>query len=115
MITPAHAQLMARYNRWQNQSLYKAADQITDADRKGDQGAFFGSIHATLNHLLWGDQVWLHRFAGTPPPQAKSPKESVQNVLPWADLKHERQIERGGDLRISDAALAQRSLHQIDQ
>jgi uncharacterized damage-inducible protein DinB len=91
MITPAHAQLMARYNRWQNQSLYTAADQITDADRKSDQGAFFGSIHATLNHLLWGDQTWMHRFAGTPAPQAKSPRESVQHLLAWEDLKRERQ------------------------
>jgi uncharacterized damage-inducible protein DinB len=27
------------------------------------RGAFFGSIHATLNHLLWGDTMWLGRFA----------------------------------------------------
>lgn len=90
MITPAHAQLMARYNRWQNQSLYAAADQISDADRRRDEGAFFGSIHATLNHLLWADQIWLHRFAGTPAPRAKSPKESVLELMAWGDLKSER-------------------------
>jgi len=90
MITPAHAQLMARYNRWQNMSIYAAAEQVPAAERRGNLGAFFGSIHATLNHLLWADQIWLHRFAGTSPPQAKSPKESVQHLLPWEDLKHER-------------------------
>lgn len=95
MITPAHAQLMARYNRWQNQSLYAAADQITDAARSENQGAFFGSIHATLNHLLWGDRIWLHRFAGTPPPQAKNPRESVQHLWAWEDLKRERQTFDG--------------------
>ena len=35
-------------------------------ERKEMRGAFFGSIHGTLNHLLWGDQIWMSRFAGTP-------------------------------------------------
>ncbi len=29
-------------------------------------GAFFKSIHATLNHLLVGDQLWLDRIDGRP-------------------------------------------------
>ncbi len=29
-------------------------------------GAFFKSIHATLNHLSVGDQLWLDRIDGTP-------------------------------------------------
>ena len=91
MITPAHVQLMARYNRWQNTSIYEAAGKASEAERRQDMGAFFGSIHATLNHLLWADRIWLHRFAGTPPPEAKSPRESVQNLLPWTELTHERQ------------------------
>lgn len=90
MITPAHAQLMARYNQWQNRSLYAAADQLSDADRKRDQGAFWGSIHGTLNHLLWGDQNWMHRFAGTPRPTIPG-KESPGLFEHWADLKRERE------------------------
>jgi uncharacterized damage-inducible protein DinB len=90
VITPAHAQLMARYNRWQNQSVYKATDQLSDADRKRDQGAFFGSIHGTLNHLLWGDQIWLHRFAGTPAPEPKRPRDSAAMFEHWDELKAAR-------------------------
>jgi uncharacterized damage-inducible protein DinB len=37
-----------------------------DAERKRDRGAFFGSIHGTLNHLLWGDRMWMGRFVGPP-------------------------------------------------
>jgi uncharacterized damage-inducible protein DinB len=59
MVTPAHAQLMARYNRWQNQSLYTAAAQLSDAQRREQRGAFFGSIHGTLSHIQFGDQVWM--------------------------------------------------------
>jgi uncharacterized damage-inducible protein DinB len=90
MITPAHAQLMARYNRWQNQNLYAAAETLTDAQRKENRGAFFGSIHGTLCHLVFGDQAWMHRFAGTPAPKAKSIAESATAIAAWADLKRER-------------------------
>jgi uncharacterized damage-inducible protein DinB len=54
---------LARYNRWFNERLYTACEQLTDEERKRDRGAFFGSIHTTLNHLIWGDQTWLRRFA----------------------------------------------------
>lgn len=53
---------LARYNQWFNTQLLDAAERLTDAERKQDRGAFFGSIHHTLNHLLVGDQIWLKRF-----------------------------------------------------
>jgi uncharacterized damage-inducible protein DinB len=48
-----------------NDRLYAVAGNLTDAERKQDRGAFFGSIHRTLNHLLLGDRVWMGRFTGT--------------------------------------------------
>jgi uncharacterized damage-inducible protein DinB len=90
MITPDYARAMAVYNRWQNRSLYREADALTDAERKEPRGAFFGSIHGTLSHLLFGDQIWMHRFAGTPAPKVKSIAESVSAIPDWADLKQQR-------------------------
>jgi uncharacterized damage-inducible protein DinB len=55
--------LLARYNRWLNGRLYAACERLSDEERKRDRGAFFGSIHGTLNHIVWGDQLWLKRFA----------------------------------------------------
>ena len=55
---------MARYNTLANQSVYAAAATLSDAERKLDRGAFFGSIHNTLNHILLGDRVWFGRFEG---------------------------------------------------
>jgi len=66
MITREYCELMARYNRWMNRRLYALCDAMPDAERKRDRGAFFGSIHGTLNHLLWADRMWLGRFAGPP-------------------------------------------------
>jgi uncharacterized damage-inducible protein DinB len=68
MIGVDYVRRMARYNRWQNESLYGAADGLTDEERHRDRGAFFGSIHLTLCHLLWADQTWMSRFRDTPPP-----------------------------------------------
>ena len=73
MIDLGYVQCMARYNRWQNESLYGVADTLTDAKRQRPRGAFFGSIHATLNHLLWADRIWMSRLAGTPRPEGGIP------------------------------------------
>jgi uncharacterized damage-inducible protein DinB len=63
-MTPEHCQVLARYNRWMNEKLYAVASQLTDEERKRDRGAFFKSIHGTLNHLLLSDRVWMARFTG---------------------------------------------------
>jgi uncharacterized damage-inducible protein DinB len=61
-----HVRRMARYNRWMNDKLYGCCEGLTDAQRKEDVGAFFKSIHGTLNHLLLADRVWMGRFTGSP-------------------------------------------------
>jgi uncharacterized damage-inducible protein DinB len=66
MIDPAYCVLMARYNQWMNRKLYQACEGLDEARRKQDVGAFFGSIQGTLNHLLYGDTVWMRRFTGRP-------------------------------------------------
>lgn len=66
MITASYCQTMAAYNAWMNDKLYHAAATLSDEERKRDRGAFFRSIHSTLNHLLYGDAVWLARFPGAP-------------------------------------------------
>ena len=100
MIDRAYVQRMARYNRWQNENLYGVADRLSDAERRRERGAWFGSIHKTLSHLLWGDHVWMSRFTGSPRPpagianrialsglgQLKSARNSFdQTIIDWAD------------------------------
>lgn len=59
-----HYRLMADYNAWMNRRLYAVCSDIPDQQRKEDLGAFFKSIHGTLNHILWGDRAWMGRFTG---------------------------------------------------
>lgn len=66
MISVDFCKTLARYNRWQNQSLYAAAATLPDGTRKRNMGAFFKSIHGTLNHIMVADRLWLDRFEGHP-------------------------------------------------
>jgi len=91
---------LARYNHWFNERLYDACEKLGDEERKRDRGAFFGSIHGTLNHLVWGDTMWLGRFAAQGLTFAALPADLL--VLPvharyetmlhgdWAGLRGQR-------------------------
>jgi len=63
MSGPLWAQY-ALYNRLANVTLYAACADLSEADRRRDLGAFFRSVHGTLNHLLLGDRIWMTRFEG---------------------------------------------------
>ena len=89
MISVDHIRLMARYNQWQNCSIYDAAATLSDAQRRENRGAFFGSIHGTLSHLMWGDRMWMSRFAGLEKPAVNIPG-SADLYPDWEELKAER-------------------------
>lgn len=57
---------MAAYNQWMNEKVYGCALELSDEQRKRDLGAFFGSVHLTLNHLYVGDEAWMQRVHGEP-------------------------------------------------
>ncbi|MDP2284186.1 MAG: DinB family protein [Pseudohongiella sp.] len=56
------ATTMASYNKWINGRLYDVVATLDDETRKKDMGAFFKSIHGTLNHILLADKIWMGRF-----------------------------------------------------
>ncbi|MFP4007762.1 MAG: DinB family protein [Spirulinaceae cyanobacterium] len=66
MNHPDYYQTMAQYNQWINEKIYDVCATIPDETRKADLGAFFKSIHRTLNHLLYGDRAWLGRLTNQP-------------------------------------------------
>jgi len=108
MIDRAYCQTMASYNQWMNQKLYTLCASLSDADRKQDRGAFFDSIHGTLNHLLFGDRIWLGRFTQESLTQAKMGQELYSE---FEELWQERRqtdewIIQWAD-QISEAWLAQ--------
>ena len=130
MISPDYVRTMAAYNAWQNDGLYAAADGLTEAERRTDRAAFFGSIHGTLSHILWGDRIWMHRFAATPKPNISNIARSVDEEPDWTELKAARQIfdrtiadwadslaeaDLAGDMTWHSAAVDRDSLQQVER
>ncbi|MCC7428199.1 MAG: DinB family protein [Alphaproteobacteria bacterium] len=103
----AHFQRMARYNRLANAILYAACAELGDAARRADRRGFFGSIHATLNHILVGDGIWFARFEGREPPTRKL------DAILFDDFDALRQARAAEDGRIEAfiAALPAERLH----
>ena len=59
-----HFKMFAAYNAWANSKIYALAGTVAYDDYNRDLGAFFGSIHGTLNHILYADRTWMARFQG---------------------------------------------------
>jgi uncharacterized damage-inducible protein DinB len=75
---------LTEYNSWMNEKLYESCAQLSDEERKRDLGAFFRSIHGTLNHLLMVDHAWLLRC--TRDFDSHSPRDSAGNAIRLTSL-----------------------------
>lgn len=89
MITTQYIRTMAAYNAEMNRRIYRAADRLTPQQRHLNLGAFWRSVQGTLCHLLWGDLVWMSRFAGTAKPTTPLGK-SHEFLLSYEALKQLR-------------------------
>ena len=99
MITAQYCRTMAAYNRWQNDNLRALVAGMDENDLRLDRGAFFGSISGTMNHLLWGDIIWLHRMGAGDPPVGQHTELTAEKGA-WDTLRD------ATDTRITDWAAA---------
>ena len=89
LVTSSFVRTMAAYNAEMNRRLYAAAERIADPARRQARGAFWGSIHGTLCHLLWGDLMWMSRFDDWEKP-AVTQKASATLIEDFDELRHQR-------------------------
>lgn len=89
MITHDYCVLMSRYNEWQNNKLYAICGSLSDEQRRRDNAAYFGSIHGTLNHLMYADLAFLSRFTGDPEDE---PAIGIDLYGSFGALKNARQL-----------------------
>lgn len=64
MTPAAHFRMFGHYNSWANNRLYDATARLSTEQYRSDRGAFFKSVHGTLNYLLVTDRIWMQRFTG---------------------------------------------------
>jgi uncharacterized damage-inducible protein DinB len=57
MIDSTYLKTMALYNQWQNETLFKICDRLSDEQRRLNRGMYFDSIFNTLNHVIYVDQL----------------------------------------------------------
>ena len=100
MVNPAYVRTMAAYNAEMNRRLFDASARISGDKRRENRGAFWSSLHGTLCHLVWGDQMWMSRFDNWPKPAAIQ-KDSAGMI---ADFDELRRVRIDADAKISDWA-----------
>lgn len=60
------ARTLVSYDQWANQRLLAASRALAPEESTRDRGASFGSIKATLVHILGGEWNWLRFWQGKP-------------------------------------------------
>jgi uncharacterized damage-inducible protein DinB len=87
VISPALVQHYARYNAWQKIQLSTALAEVDEAELVAPRGAFFGTVLGTLNHILWGDTIWMSRWdARTAAPEIAGRQSATYtpDITVWA-------------------------------
>src|SRR3954447_12251121 len=100
----SHFTMLAGYNAWANGRIYDAAAQLSENEYRADRGAFFRSMHGTLNHLLVADRLWMRRFTGEGP-QPSRLDEILFEDLPA--LRAAREVEDGRIIAYIDGPSAE--------
>lgn len=90
---------MARYNAWQNRQLRDVFKTMTQEELVADRGAFFGTLFGTMNHLLWGDTMWMSRWCNDVEKPIISGAQSMQHTPTFGVWDAER-FRMDGRIRI---------------
>ena len=86
--------MLSQFNAWVNAHIYASCDTLSEDEYRKDRGAFFHSIHGTLNHLLVVDRLWFGRLTGT-----EHGIESLDQIL-YGDVGDLREARHAEDERI---------------
>ena len=105
MSTYKHISMeLARYNKWQNSILYGCCNGLDDDALRKDRGAFFRSLHGTLNHILHVDQVLLEYIDCGVPPASFDPNVILH--ADYADLRTAREMLDEEIIRLMDTSVS---------
>jgi uncharacterized damage-inducible protein DinB len=92
-VNKAEALELFAYNAWANRALFDAAARLPEDAYHRDVKSSHGGIHGTLAHIVWAEQLWLHRWTGKPVPaipQGKDLPTLAEVRARWEDVEVER-------------------------
>jgi len=82
------------YNAWANRTIFAAVAQLPDEQYFRDLKSSYGGIHGTLAHIVWAEQLWLHRWLGRPNPdvaQGRDLRALADVRARWEEVEAERE------------------------
>jgi uncharacterized damage-inducible protein DinB len=81
------------YNAWANRKIFDAAAALPEDLYTRDLKSSHGGIHGTLAHIVWAEQLWLHRWLSRPNPavaQGKDLRDLGAVRARWEEVEAER-------------------------
>ena len=81
------------YNAWANRLIFDAAGGLPSELYLRDLKSSHGGIHGTLAHIVWAEQLWLHRWLSRPNPavpQGKDLRDLAAVRARWEEVEAER-------------------------
>lgn len=56
------------YNAWAHRAIFDAVARLPEEQYFRDLKSSHGGVHGTLCHVVWAEQLWLHRWKRLPNP-----------------------------------------------
>ena len=91
------------YNAWANRTMLDAVARVPEEQYFRDLKSSYGGIHGTLAHVVWAEQLWLHRWVGKPNPAVPQGTD-LQDLGAVRDRWEAVEAERGAFLATFPAA-----------
>ena len=109
----SHFAMLADYNAWANGRLYRMASRMPDEQYRRDVGAYFKSLHGTLNHIMVADLIWMCRLTGAGehptnldaivfddfPSLSAARQQEDQRIIAYVESLSDAQLEETWDYR----------------
>ena len=89
---------LSHYNAWANRRLYQACETLSETEYMRERGSSFGSLHATLNHILVSDRIWVARIEGRTPPNLKLDQILYGDLIGLKMARVAATIAAGGEM-----------------
>src|SRR5213596_2242406 len=89
----AEARALFAYNAWANRRVFTALRALPPEQYFRDLKSSHGGIHGTLCHIVWAEQLWLHRWLGKANPtvpQGQDLKSLAAVRGRWEEVEAER-------------------------
>ena len=123
----SHFVMMAEYNAWANARLYEMARRLPDERYRQDVGAYFKSLHGTLNHIMTADLIWMRRLTGSGDHPNKldavvfddlmslsaARQREDQRIIDFVETLSDAQLEETVDYRMLNGTLGKQRRREI--